>query len=63
MTRFEVFISDKRKLATILAKNHNICSYCDTDRKVCNAETNQNCAIQYLDGELGERLICDYKRP
>lgn len=62
MTRFEAFMADKRKLATILAKKYNICGQCDADRKICNAEANQNCALQYLDGELGSDFKCNYQK-
>ncbi|SNR85755.1 hypothetical protein SAMN05446037_100148 [Anaerovirgula multivorans] len=63
MTWYEKFIGSKEKLATILAKGHNICSDCQSDRKICNAEKNQNCAMQWLESDPKQDLYVSYQKP
>lgn len=65
MTRFKLLSSNIDKLSkflTMLSKGYTICGLCNTDRKICNAEINNNCVRQYLDTELNTDFTCHYKK-
>ena len=65
MTRYEEIknnINYTVSYFVMLSKGHSLCGNCETDRKICNAEINQNCAKQYLMGERYSDFKCDYKK-
>lgn len=65
MTKFELLSNNIDKLSgfvTVLSKGHTICGLCNTDRKICNAEINNNCVKQYLNTDIDADFICIYKK-
>jgi len=62
MTRYESIISGKMQLSSLIASRFNLCGQCQTDRKICKAELNVNCAEQWLNEEHGTEFKCDYQK-
>lgn len=65
MTRFTLLSSNIDKLSSFIAmisKGHTICGLCNTDRKICNTEINNNCVKQYLDTELDADFTCNFMK-
>lgn len=65
MTNHEAISKDINVAARYLvmfSKGHNLCGQCGADRKLCNAESNENCARQYLFLDSKTEFVCNYSK-